>query len=60
MQGENGVDGDGDITKRENLMEFQKFVLKQTIKGVHFVMADGVCKICCVNSSWRYSLKFTF
>jgi hypothetical protein len=43
--GKNGINGDGDITKRDNLTEFRKFVLKQTPKGVHFVMADGVCNL---------------
>jgi cap1 methyltransferase len=41
--GANGINGDGDVTKAENLAEFQHFVLEQTDeKGVHFVMADGV------------------
>ena len=41
--GEGGYDGDGDITKPENLEEFQKYVLACTEnQGVHFVMADGV------------------
>lgn len=41
--GVNGVNGDGDVTKEENLLEFQRFVLEQTNQeGVHFFMADGV------------------
>ena len=40
--GVNGVDGDGDVTRSENLKEFQKFVVDQTgHRGVHFMMADG-------------------
>ena len=39
----NGIEGDGDVTKRANLEEFAKFVLEQTNqRGVHFLMADGV------------------
>lgn len=41
--GVGGVDGDGDVTKTENLKEFQNFVREQTNgRGVHFLMADGV------------------
>lgn len=41
--GVGGYDGDGDITKPDNLLEFRKYVLSSTEgKGVHFVMADGV------------------
>lgn len=41
--GENGIHGDGDVTKRQNLIEFRSFVEKSTDgEGVHFVMADGV------------------
>ena len=41
--GVNGVNGDGDVTKEDNLLEFQRFVLEQTNQeGVHFFMADGV------------------
>jgi hypothetical protein len=33
------------VTKPENLKEFQKFVVDQTNhRGVHFMMADGVCQ----------------
>ncbi|XP_041044066.1 cap-specific mRNA (nucleoside-2'-O-)-methyltransferase 1 [Carcharodon carcharias] len=40
--GEGGVDGDGDITRPENISEFRRFVLENTDwKGVHFLMADG-------------------
>ncbi|XP_067884484.1 cap-specific mRNA (nucleoside-2'-O-)-methyltransferase 1 isoform X2 [Heterodontus francisci] len=40
--GEGGVDGDGDITRPENISEFRRFVLENTErKGVHFLMADG-------------------
>ncbi len=41
-----GKNGNGDVTKTKNLEEFKKFVLEQTNqKGVHFMMADGVCFI---------------
>ncbi|XP_028647790.1 LOW QUALITY PROTEIN: cap-specific mRNA (nucleoside-2'-O-)-methyltransferase 1 [Erpetoichthys calabaricus] len=40
--GEGGVDGDGDITRPENITAFRNFVLENTDgKGVHFLMADG-------------------
>lgn len=40
--GEQGVEGDGDVTKTKNLKEFEKFVLDQTDgRGVHCFMADG-------------------
>uniref|UniRef100_A0A8U7M0L3 Cap-specific mRNA (nucleoside-2'-O-)-methyltransferase 1 n=1 Tax=Corvus moneduloides TaxID=1196302 RepID=A0A8U7M0L3_CORMO len=40
--GEGGIDGDGDITRSENITAFQNFVLDNTDhKGVHFLMADG-------------------
>uniref|UniRef100_UPI0035900562 cap-specific mRNA (nucleoside-2'-O-)-methyltransferase 1 isoform X2 n=1 Tax=Myxine glutinosa TaxID=7769 RepID=UPI0035900562 len=40
--GVGGVDGDGDVTKPENLREFQKFVSQGTDgRGLHFLMADG-------------------
>ncbi|XP_060610056.1 cap-specific mRNA (nucleoside-2'-O-)-methyltransferase 1 [Anolis sagrei] len=40
--GEGGIEGDGDITRPENITAFQKFVLDNTDqKGVHFLMADG-------------------
>lgn len=40
--GEGGVDGDGDITRPENISAFRNFVLDNTDhKGVHFMMADG-------------------
>lgn len=41
--GEGGIDGDGDITRPENITAFRNFVLDNTDhKGVHFLMADGV------------------
>ena len=41
--GVGGYKGDGDVTRLDNLQEFQKYVLEQTDgDGVHFVMADGV------------------
>lgn len=41
--GDGGVEGDGDVTKKVNLKEFEKFVLEQTNqRGVHCFMADGV------------------
>ena len=45
IKGKGGIDGDGDVTKPENLKEFQKFVVDQTNhRGVHFMMADGVSR----------------
>ena len=44
--GQGGYNGDGDITKLENLQAFQEYVLEVTDgEGVHFVMADGVSYI---------------
>lgn len=44
--GVNGVNGDGDVTRSQNLKEFQKFVVAQTNHlGVHFMMADGVINL---------------
>lgn len=41
--GVKGYDGDGDVTKAENLEEFYQYVLDNTDhEGVHFAMADGV------------------
>ena len=41
--GVNGYDGDGDITKPDNIIAFREYVMSQTEgRGVHFVMADGV------------------
>lgn len=38
-----GAEGDGDVYRPDNLLEFQKFVLENTDQqGVHFLMADGV------------------
>ena len=46
ISGVDGIDGDGDVYKPDNLREFRKFVLESTDgRGVHFVMADGVCSI---------------
>ncbi|KDR15308.1 cap-specific mRNA (nucleoside-2'-O-)-methyltransferase 1 [Zootermopsis nevadensis] len=40
--GHNGVDGDGDIYKPDNITDFSKFVMDHTHNiGVHFMMADG-------------------
>ncbi|KAJ8787543.1 hypothetical protein J1605_022858 [Eschrichtius robustus] len=40
--GEGGIDGDGDVTRPENITAFRNFVLDNTDrKGVHFLMADG-------------------
>ncbi|KAM9445248.1 cap-specific mRNA (nucleoside-2'-O-)-methyltransferase 1 [Clarias gariepinus] len=40
--GEGGIDGDGDITRPENISAFRNFVLESTEKrGLHFLMADG-------------------
>lgn len=37
------MDGDGDITRPENITAFRNFVLENTDKrGLHFLMADGV------------------
>ena len=41
--GVNGYEGDGDITRPDNLVAFREYVMSQTEgRGVHFVMADGV------------------
>ena len=41
--GVNGVEGDGDVYKSENILEFKRFVFSQTEgRGVHLMMADGV------------------
>ena len=41
--GVGGIEGDGDVYRPDNLIEFQKFVMKSTNnEGLHFVMADGV------------------
>lgn len=51
--GEGGVDGDGDITRPENINAFRNFVLDNTDrKGVHFVMADGVGDCPCEGALW--------
>lgn len=40
--GEGGVDGDGDITRPENVTAFRNFVLESTERrGLHFLLADG-------------------
>ncbi|XP_062871033.1 cap-specific mRNA (nucleoside-2'-O-)-methyltransferase 1 [Trichomycterus rosablanca] len=40
--GEGGIEGDGDITRPENISAFRNFVLESTEKrGLHFLMADG-------------------
>uniref|UniRef100_A0A672MA78 Cap-specific mRNA (nucleoside-2'-O-)-methyltransferase 1 n=1 Tax=Sinocyclocheilus grahami TaxID=75366 RepID=A0A672MA78_SINGR len=40
--GEGGIDGDGDITRPENITAFRNFVLDSTEgRGLHFLMADG-------------------
>ncbi|XP_013867007.1 cap-specific mRNA (nucleoside-2'-O-)-methyltransferase 1 isoform X2 [Austrofundulus limnaeus] len=40
--GEGGVDGDGDITRPENVTAFRNFVMENTDRrGLHFLMADG-------------------
>uniref|UniRef100_A0A8C8DKN2 Cap-specific mRNA (nucleoside-2'-O-)-methyltransferase 1 n=1 Tax=Oryzias sinensis TaxID=183150 RepID=A0A8C8DKN2_9TELE len=40
--GEGGVDGDGDITRPENITAFRNFVMESTERrGLHFIMADG-------------------
>ncbi len=41
--GVDGYDGDGDITRPDNLKAFKHYVLDITNgQGVNFVMADGV------------------
>lgn len=43
ITGEGGIDGDGDITRPENISAFRNFVLDSTEgRGLHFLMADGV------------------
>lgn len=45
LAGHNGVDGDGDIYKPDNITDFSKFVMDHTHNiGVHFMMADGVSR----------------
>lgn len=40
--GINGIDGDGDVYKPENITNFVQFVRKTTGgHGIHFMMADG-------------------
>uniref|UniRef100_A0AAX7TQ38 Cap-specific mRNA (nucleoside-2'-O-)-methyltransferase 1 n=1 Tax=Astatotilapia calliptera TaxID=8154 RepID=A0AAX7TQ38_ASTCA len=40
--GEGGVEGDGDITRPENVTAFRNFVMESTERrGLHFLMADG-------------------
>lgn len=49
VPGEGGVDGDGDITRPENVTAFRNFVLESTERrGLHFLMADGVTAPCFV------------
>ena len=49
VPGEGGVDGDGDITRPENVTAFRNFVLESTERrGLHFLMADGVRLFCTV------------
>lgn len=61
--GEGGVDGDGDITRPENITAFRNFVLESTEKrGLHFLMADGVrlfhnCRLIFVTILLLQSLK---
>ena len=44
IPGVGGLDGDGNVYSPDNLRVFRKFVMDSTDnKGVHFVMADGVC-----------------
>jgi len=41
--GVGGVEGDGDVYRPDNLLEFQQFVFENTNQqGLHFMMADGV------------------
>lgn len=43
VSGVGGVNGDGDIYRPENLLEFQAFVMRSTQnRGIHFIMGDGV------------------
>ena len=43
--GVGGHNGDGDITKTDNVAAFQDYIMNCTDnQGVHFVMADGVSK----------------
>ncbi|CAG2108369.1 unnamed protein product [Medioppia subpectinata] len=39
--GDKGLNGNGDIYEPQNLIAFRDFVLNNSDKGVHFVMADG-------------------
>lgn len=50
--GEGGVEGDGDITRPENMTAFRNFVMESTEKrGLHFLMADGVRAVPCYSQS---------
>lgn len=41
------MDGDGDITRPENVTAFRNFVLENTERrGLHGLMADGVRVLC--------------
>jgi len=43
LTGAGGANGDGDITKSDNLIAFKEYVMEHTDHlGVHFVMGDGV------------------
>lgn len=66
------MDGDGDITRPENITAFRNFVLESTERrGMHFLMADGVrlihmsilvCTagfICSYSSAAKY-LRYTY
>lgn len=53
IPGEGGVDGDGDITRPENVTAFRNFVMESTERrGLHFLMADGV-RVLLQNNSCR-------
>jgi hypothetical protein len=43
LLGVGGTEGDGDVYRPDNLLEFKRFILENTNQqGVHFMMADGV------------------
>lgn len=62
--GVDGYDGDGDITKPENVEAFKSYVLSCTEgRGVHFVMADGVSTRTLLGAGYipyKFSFKISY
>ena len=56
-----GYDGDGDITKTDNLSAFEDYVMELTEgRGVEFVMADGVNRYAVYCSSIYFQENSSF